>query len=431
MASLKKLSDKDQFPAGIRKKNKNSFQIRYTNASGKRQTETISGDTPEEALAEAIRQLTIRRGDIAKGVPVSSKPHTVTFAELCADVVNNYEVNELSSKDDIEARYRLHLLPFFGNRRAAEIATADFDRYVLHRRKEGAANGTIKREQEAAKRAYLLAKSGSKVHIVPHIAMVKEDNIRKGFFEPYQLDAVCRHLPKHIVPTAHFGYHTGWRHGEVMTLTLGHVDRAAGEIRLEPGETKNGEGRTFPITDELSKLIESVWPEGPVFPTTLLFRDADGGPIQRFDKSWTTACRKAGLPVRWVPKHRGIRLLNEDGTPQRDEKGKILYRRDAKNQLILVPMLYKRGPKKGEPILVCRAAVYFHDFRRTAYRNLVRLGIPPAVARAAVGWLDAKTAERYNIVSKSDLDVLRDKVNQAQIGPKKPNFGPSRTKRRT
>lgn len=414
-----------EFPKGIRARGECSFQIRYRNA-GKTEEETITGPTREEALEEAIRQLAIRRGEIAQGIPTTSKPHTVTFMELCGDVVNNYEARELATQADIEARYRLHLLPFFGTKRAAEITTADFDRYVIHRKKEGAAKGTIARELEAARRAYLLAKDATppKIHIVPNIHMLEENNVRKGFFERDRLEGICRHLPKHLVPVARFGYITGWRHGEVVeVLTLGHVHfEGKGEVRLEPGETKNKKGRTFPMTKELRALLKSIWPTGPVFPAMPLFRTPEDKPILRFDKSWTTACRLAGLPVRWVPRRQGIPLRNDDGSVRRDEKGKILYQRDAKGQLVLEPVLYKRGPKKGQPVLVCRAAVYFHDFRRTAYRNLVRLGTPPAVARAAVGWLDAKTAERYDVVSQADLDVVRERLDAADRLVKKPRF---------
>jgi hypothetical protein len=81
-----------------------------------------------------------------------------------------------------------------------------------------------------------------------------------------------------------------------------------------------------------------------------------------------------------------------------------------------VAVLYKRGPKKGEPVLVCRSAVYFHDFRRTAYRNLVRLGVPLKVARLSIGWLNINTADRYDIPDKADLDVLRALYNAAATG---------------
>jgi integrase len=41
-------------------------------------------------------------------------------------------------------------------------------------------------------------------------------------------------------------YYTGWRvNSEILTLQCHQIDRKAGVIRLEPGTTKNRDGRVF------------------------------------------------------------------------------------------------------------------------------------------------------------------------------------------
>ena len=118
----------------------------------------FSESTHTERKTEAERELNKRMGDVARGVPVTSKVGRVKFDELIVNLCNEYQANGRRSLDVLRIRCNKHLLPFFAGRRAATITTADINRYVVKRQTEqGASNGTINRELAALQRAYTLA----------------------------------------------------------------------------------------------------------------------------------------------------------------------------------------------------------------------------------------------------------------------------------
>jgi integrase len=79
--------------------------------------------------------------------------------------------------------------------------------------------------------------------------MLKENNVRRDFFERVQFDAVKRHPPTALQGALEFAYLTGWRiRSEIFPIEWRQVDWNGRVVRLDPGTTKNGEGRCFPFT---------------------------------------------------------------------------------------------------------------------------------------------------------------------------------------
>ena len=72
-------------------------------------------------------------------------------------------------------------------------------------------NGEINRELTTLKRILNLARQNGKLMHVPHIPMLKERNVRTGFFEREQIDRILARLPAPIRPAVQFAYITGWR----------------------------------------------------------------------------------------------------------------------------------------------------------------------------------------------------------------------------
>ena len=272
-----------------------------------------------------------------------------------------------------------HLETFFGADRAMDITATRLDAYVTYRLGQGAARATVNRELGALRRAFRLAVKKGVLAARPEFALAKEDNIRTGFFEPAEFDALLAELPMHLQPVARFGYLTGWRiKSELLPLTWAQVDFSAGVVRLNVGTTKNGEGRTFPFAalPDLARLLKEQWAARD----GLFVFHRHGQQIKDFYGAWHNACRRAA--VQWV-------------------NGR---------EVVVRPALLERIP---------------HDFRRTAVRNLVRAGVPERVAMMLTGHKTRAVFERYNIVNERDLTEGVAKLAAASNGKQAANISAS------
>ena len=285
----------------------------------------------------------------------------LTFRVAVRHVLDDYRINRRRSLTDVERHVRLHLAPFFARRRMAALTTADVRRYIVRRQDEGAKNATINRELSVLKRAFTLAIAAGILTSRPSIALLRENNVRRGFFEPNEFAAILLHLSPDLGDFVSFLYVTGWRwRSEAAQLRWSAVAFEPGEVRLEPGTTKTGDGRVFPFTAVLRTLLarrrtitrERERALGRAVPH--VFTRESGAPIGSFNKAWATACRAAGFP------------------------GRVL-----------------------------------HDFRRTAVRNLVRAGVAERVAMQMVGWKSRQMLDRYHIVSPADLIDAARKLDAA------------------
>jgi integrase len=286
-------------------------------------------------------------GDVARGVRITAPAQQLTAAEAFTRVLEDYAVNRRRSEGDTARRIRLHLVPFFDTCKLSAVSDDDVRKYVLKRQREGAKNATINRELAILKRAYALARLPEK----PVIPKLEEHNVRKGFFERAQFEAMCAKLSAPVAAAVRFAYLTGWRiQSEVLPLEWRHVDfTGRGEVRLDPHTTKNGEARVFPMTAELRALLEA--------------QRAHTDQMQREQQ-------------RIIP-----HVFHRNGKPIRDIR--------------------------GDWAQACRAAgcpgMVRHDMRRSGIRNMVRNGITERVCMALAGHKTRSVFERYNIVSEGDL----------------------------
>jgi integrase len=364
-----------------------TWYIRWYAANGQRK-QASTGTTKRSEAEKQLRDKLKAKDD---GLP--GDVGKLRLREAADDLIADYSTNGKRSLACARRRIDKHLAPYFGLRtRMTAITTSTVRAFIAKRQKDtvlvrkartwtdGAgrrhheddvrrpvSRAEINRELTTLKRMFSLAVQAGTLTHKPYIPMLREHNTRTGFFEADQFLAVRRRLPEAIQPIVTFAYITGWRiASEVLPLQWRQVDFAAGEIRLDAGTTKNGEGRVFVMTDDLRAVLlaqqaarDAQQKAGHLCPWVFfrLVADERGGekkprPVKAFTKVWKQACLDAGCPGR-IP----------------------------------------------------------HDLRRTAVRNMVRAGIPERVAMKLTGHKTRSVFERYNIVSDGDLTTAASKLN--------------------
>jgi integrase len=144
------------------------------------------------------------------------------------------------------------------------------------------------------------------------------------------------------------------------------VNLPDGIVRLEPGETKNDDGRTVYMQPDLWKKMKvhmKTWRLGCPYVFHI-----DGKKIKECRTAWDKACTAIGKPD-----------------------------------------------------------LLFHDLRRSALRKMIRAGIPERVAMLISGHKTRSVFDRYNITSQDDLKEAAQKSQAfAHNQARRLHFGYSR-----
>jgi integrase len=278
---------------------------------------------------------------------IGPKADKVSVGELLEALDKDYSIRGKAT-----SQFVAHLKPihaYFGDRRAMDVTEEMIDDYIQERLAEGKAPATINRGTQLLGQAFKLGRK--KVGEGPEIRKLSEkDNVREGFFDRADFDALVRELPEDLQDFARFGFLTGWRKGEIASLSWADLDMDARIMRLRGQESKNGEPRKVALEGELLDMFERRWvarqcegPNGESALSPLVFH-RNGKPVKDFDKVWKSACKRTGL------------------------KGKL-----------------------------------FHDLRRSAARNMRRAGVSEEVAMKITGHKTNTMLKRYNITDENDL----------------------------
>jgi len=281
-----------------------------------------------------------------------------------------------------------HLREAFGHVTDVRTITATrLARYMTDRLDAGAQPSTVRNELNLFQRAMRLAHRQGELARVPAFPTIKPTTVRDGYFAPEDVAAVLAELPDHLRAVVTFAYLTGWRLGEILSLTWARVDVVGQMIRLEGHRTKAGKPRVFPYRK--FPALQALIAQQRDYTSACERRHGriiahvfhrEGEPVRPFNKTWRRAVDRAAHEER-----NGMRLV-------------------------------------VRPNLVGRL---IHDFRRTCARNMRRRGLSESDIMDLCGWETRAMFQRYCIV---DEDALAESVARFAEGVPASLADPRRTR---
>lgn len=160
-------------------------------------------ETSKSTRREVAENLLKRRlGDIASGRPVTPRADRVKVGALLEDCISEAELNQRRSIAATKRRAKKMRIAF-GNRYAHSITAADLRTYQLARQRTGAANATINREIAVLRRAFRLGIESEKIHRMPVVRQLREDNVRSGFFDDERFESLIAEIRDPKIGRAH------------------------------------------------------------------------------------------------------------------------------------------------------------------------------------------------------------------------------------
>jgi integrase len=350
---------------------KSAYWVAFMHA-GKEMRESAHTSDKREAEKYLQRRLDERGAD-RRGVEVfaTQEMKRVTVHELLENVKNDLggkgsaqTLSTIRTADegikDAETGMRYD---GFGHYKALSLTSQYIKDYIARRLAQDYKPATINRVTGMLRHAFKLAVREGKISRAPYFKQLSEkDNVRQGFCSAAEFERIKANLSDTLADFAEFGFRTGWRRGEIAGLDWSNVQDGDRMIRLRPDQTKNGIGRSVPVTGKLVDVIRrrrearAFESSGTTQLSNLVFHRR-GREVFEFRKAWHTACKKAGKPE-----------------------------------------------------------LLFHDLRRSAVTALINSGTPQFICQAISGHETASMLKRYAIRVESEQVNAMERVEQWHAG---------------
>ena len=181
----------------------------------------------------------------------------------------------------------------FQHDRLLDITPQRIEQYQQDRLDQGLARATVNREVRYLLHGFKLLYDAGQISYVPRVKLLEGENVREGFLNRPEFNALCEHLDEDNRDIVKFLYLSAWRSGEAMTLTWDKVDLNDWVIRLSRKNDKTKRPRVLTLVGELADIINRR--QAKRLPSCPFVFHRRGQGIKSIRRQWQTAAGAVGL----------------------------------------------------------------------------------------------------------------------------------------
>ncbi len=263
-----------------------------------RKTIVRSLETSDKKLATSI-EAKIRTGIIEGKYIEKSACENNTVEEMMTKFMEEHAPNvSVSMQNSYKASLK-NINPFFAELQLSAVSPKVISSYKVKREKKGIKPATINRELAMLSKAFNVAVrewEWTKDNPVSRVPREKENNERDRWLSFEDEKRILTYCPDWLKDIIVFDLNTGFRQGELLSLTWQCVNLLRNTAMILARFSKNGKPRTIPLNQI---AIEILMRKSNVrsFKNDLVFFNGNGTMIDRHNlrRAFNVATKKAGI----------------------------------------------------------------------------------------------------------------------------------------
>ncbi len=207
----------------------------------------------------------LARGEPATATPPERQP---TFRKFAAEWFETYVKtnNKASEQTSKESSLRVHLLPFFGGWKLADITAIAIERYKADKLRAGLAPKTINNHLTCLRKCLSTAVDWGRLNRCPQVKWLRVPPQEVRYLNAEEVGSLLQDAQLHWHPMLLTALRTGMRLGELLALEWHDVDLGNRVVHVRRSvvrgfndlvtSTKSNRIRTIPLASDLVTLLE-------------------------------------------------------------------------------------------------------------------------------------------------------------------------------